>query len=73
MLGQYKSVEKNIGGFQIILFKVQNECICSEHDVANVLKRFIRQLDEPLLTDQLRDGFIQSANIEQVNTRAHVA
>ena len=38
----------------------------SENDVANVLKRFIRQLDEPLLTEQLRDGFLSAASIEQV-------
>ena len=36
----------------------------SEHDVANVLKRFIRQLDEPLLTEQLRKGFMKAARIE---------
>ena len=36
--------------------------------MANVLKRFIRQLDEPLLTEQLREGFLTSANIEQVST-----
>ena len=44
------------------------EIIFSEHDVANVLKRFIRQLDEPVLTDQLRDGFLRAANIEQVRS-----
>ncbi len=35
----------------------------SEHDVANVLKRFIRQLNEPLLTTRLRADFIQAAKI----------
>ena len=34
--------------------------------MANVLKRFIRQLDEPLLTENLKDGFLKTANIEQV-------
>ena len=29
--------------------------------MANVLKRFIRQLEEPLLTDQLRDDFLKVA------------
>ena len=38
----------------------------SEHDVANVLKRFIRQLDEPLLTENLKEGFLHAVNIEQV-------
>ena len=47
-------------------FYVANEHIFSENDVANVLKRFVRQLDEPLLTAQLRDGFLRIANIEQV-------
>eukprot|EP00092_Neocalanus_flemingeri_P004733 GFUD01005098.1.p1 GENE.GFUD01005098.1~~GFUD01005098.1.p1 ORF type:complete len:1563 (+),score=315.45 GFUD01005098.1:146-4834(+) len=36
----------------------------SEHDVANVLKRFIRQLDEPLLTEHLRESFMKAARIE---------
>ena len=30
--------------------------------MANVLKRFIRQLDEPLLTEQLRDDFLRVAD-----------
>ena len=34
--------------------------------MANVLKRFIRQLDEPLLTENLRDDFLHTVNIEQV-------
>ena len=36
----------------------------SEHDVANVLKRFIRQLSEPLITEQLKEGFLQAAAIQ---------
>merc|ERR1719461_1675791 len=36
----------------------------SEHDVANVLKRFIRQLEEPLLTEFLRESFLKTARIE---------
>ena len=36
----------------------------SEHDVANVLKRFVRQLSEPLLTDLLRSQFLETAAIE---------
>jgi len=36
----------------------------SEHDVANVLKRFIRQLDEPLLTENLRESFLKTARVE---------
>ena len=43
-----------------------NVNIFSEHDVANVLKRFIRQLDEPLLTENLKEGFLHAVNIEQV-------
>ena len=30
--------------------------------MANVLKRFIRQLEEPLLTEQLRDDFLRVAS-----------
>ena len=30
--------------------------------MANVLKRFIRQLEEPLLTEQLRDDFLRVAD-----------
>ena len=37
----------------------------SEHDVANVLKRFIRQLEEPLLTEQLRQEFLSVAETEE--------
>ena len=36
----------------------------SEHDVANVLKRFVRQLNEPLLTTSLRQDFIQAVRIQ---------
>jgi len=36
----------------------------SEHDVANVLKRFIRQLEEPLLTERLRDAFLGVARLD---------
>jgi hypothetical protein len=35
----------------------------SEHDVANVLKRFVRQLHEPLLTTRLRAEFLQAARL----------
>ncbi len=35
----------------------------SEHDVANVLKRFVRQLQEPLLTTRLRAEFIQATRL----------
>jgi hypothetical protein len=41
----------------------------SEHDVANVLKRFIRQLNEPLLTTPLRDQFIQAAKINDTTAK----
>ena len=36
----------------------------SEHDVANVLKRFMRTLKEPLLTQNLRSDFIEASKIE---------
>ena len=36
----------------------------SEHDVANVLKRFVRQLEEPLLTDVLRHSFSTASRIK---------
>lgn len=35
----------------------------SEHDVANVLKRFMRTLDEPLLTQSLRDEWMAASKI----------
>ena len=36
----------------------------SEHDVANALKRFFRTLNEPLLTEKLRQMFLDAANID---------
>ena len=36
--------------------------------MANVLKRFIRQLDEPLLTEQLRDDFLRVADTAEQQT-----
>jgi RIO-like serine/threonine protein kinase len=36
----------------------------SEHDVANVLKRFMRTLDEPILQDGLRDKWMKASTIE---------
>jgi len=38
----------------------------SEHDVANVLKRFIRQLNEPLLTENLRATWMKTSEIENL-------
>lgn len=32
--------------------------------MANVLKRFVRQLEEPLLTEMLRPGFLAAAGLE---------
>eukprot|EP00094_Tigriopus_californicus_P000706 TCALIF_00684-PA protein Name:"Similar to Arap2 Arf-GAP with Rho-GAP domain, ANK repeat and PH domain-containing protein 2 (Mus musculus)" AED:0.13 eAED:0.13 QI:0/0.6/0.5/0.83/0.8/0.66/6/1747/1221 len=37
----------------------------SEHDVANALKRFMRTLDEPLLTEALRPMWMEASMIEQ--------
>lgn len=37
----------------------------SEHDVANALKRFMRTLDEPLLTEALRPMWMAASKIEQ--------
>ena len=34
--------------------------------MANVLKRFIRQLEEPLLTEQLRQDFLSVAETEEL-------
>jgi RhoGAP domain len=31
------------------------------HEVTSVLKRFIRSIDDPLLTEQLRNRWIQSS------------
>ena len=36
----------------------------SEHDVANALKRFFRTLNERLLTEKLRQMFLDAANID---------
>jgi len=41
----------------------------SEHDVANVLKRFVRQLEEPLLTDYLKDSFLKAAAIKDLDQK----
>ena len=35
----------------------------SEHDVANTLKRFMRTLDEPLLTEELRSKWMEATKI----------
>ena len=35
----------------------------SEHDVANALKRFMRTLDEPLLTKRLRNEWMAASKI----------
>ena len=35
----------------------------SEHDVANTLKRFMRTLDEPLLTEELRPQWMAASKI----------
>ena len=39
----------------------------TEHDVANVLKRFFRKLDNPLLTKDLRSLWIGNASIEDAD------
>ena len=41
----------------------------SEHDVANVLKRFMRTLKEPLLTQNLRNDFIEASKIEDLEDK----
>jgi len=41
----------------------------SEHDVANVVKRFVRQLESPLLTDELRQAFLATARIPDQDTK----
>jgi hypothetical protein len=41
----------------------------SEHDVANVLKRFMRTLKEPLLTQELRNDFIQASKMDDTEDR----
>ena len=41
----------------------------SEHDVANVLKRFMRTLKEPLLTQELRHDFIETSKVDNVEDR----
>ena len=41
----------------------------SEHDVANVLKRFMRTLNEPLLTQELRHDFIEASKVDNVEDR----
>ena len=39
----------------------------SEHDVANTLKRFFRTLDNPLLTKDLRQLWLESSNIDDLH------
>ena len=41
----------------------------SEHDVANVLKRFLRTLKEPLLTQELRNDFIEASKVDDMDDR----
>ena len=41
----------------------------SEHDVANALKRFLRTLDEPLLTQALRGDWMEVATIKDQRER----
>ena len=36
------------------------------HDVTNALKRFLRNLDDPLVTDQLTSQWIQTAGLSIV-------
>ena len=40
-----------------------NRELYTEHDVANVLKRFMRTLNEPLLTQNLRNDFIDATKM----------
>ena len=49
-----------------------NPCEYSEHDVANVLKRFFRTLDSPLLTKNLRHSWIEAAGIEDNDHKQEV-
>ena len=46
-----------------------NRDVYSEHDVANVLKRFMRTLKEPLLTQKLRSEFIEASKIEDTEDK----
>jgi len=41
----------------------------SEHDVANVLKRFVRQLQEPLLTDYLKESFLKATSSTDLDAK----
>ena len=66
--GIYRKAGSNININKLLAEFRSNACAVqisredySEHDVANVLKRFIRQLEEPLLTQQLRDDFLAVA------------
>ena len=43
--------------------------VYSEHDVANALKRFMRTLDEPLLTESLRSLWMAAARIPDLDDR----
>lgn len=44
----------------------------SEHDVANTLKRFFRTLDNPLLTKDLRQLWLESSNIDDLHHKLHL-
>ena len=41
----------------------------SEHDAANVLKRFMRTLDEPILEERLRSDWMDASAIEDHNEK----
>ena len=64
MHGRCKSAGKTTGRVLTFSKRGNQACYFSEHDVANVLKRFIRQLDEPLLTENLRETFLKTARVE---------
>ena len=73
--GIYRKAGSNININKLLSEFRSNACAVqisredySEHDVANVLKRFIRQLEEPLLTEQLRDDFLAVAETGETIT-----
>uniref|UniRef100_A0A915I400 Rho-GAP domain-containing protein n=1 Tax=Romanomermis culicivorax TaxID=13658 RepID=A0A915I400_ROMCU len=46
--------------------RIEDYCV---HDVASVLRKFLRQLKEPLITTELRSSFIEASCVQEAGTR----
>ena len=64
--GKNKNIETLLEEFRKNAWGVTlNRELYSEHDVANVLKRFMRKLKDPLLTENLRSEFIDASKMAE--------